>query len=57
MKRIKLLSYGFVLIALFSLSACGEDTNLTEITNNAELNSPALDTTGDENDGTKPPGS
>jgi len=56
MKRIKLLTYAFALIAFFSLSACGEDSNFTEIIDNAELQSPTFNTTGDENDGTKPPG-
>ena len=50
MKRIKLLSYGFVLIALFSLSACGEDTNLTEIIDNTELQGPTFETEGDDED-------
>jgi len=50
MKRIKLLSYGFVLIALFSLSACGEDTNLTEIIDNTELQGPTLETGDDDHD-------
>ncbi len=49
MKRFKFFSYVLVLIAFFSLSACGEDAVLQEIIDNTELNAP-LETTGQSGD-------
>ncbi len=50
MKRIKLLSYGLVLIAFFSLSSCTEDAILDEIIDNTELQGPTLETGEDDGD-------
>lgn len=54
MKRIKFLSYAFILTAVFALSSCAEDAILEEIIDNTELGAPSLDTE-DDDDVTPPP--
>lgn len=48
MKRLKFLSYAFILTAVFALSSCGEDAILEEIIDNTELGAPTLDTEDDD---------
>lgn len=55
MKRIKFLSYAFILTALFALSSCAEDAILEEIIDNTELGAPTLDGDPEEGDGDEPP--
>lgn len=55
MKRIKFLSYAFILTAVFTLSSCAEDAILEEIIDNTELGAPSLETGDDEDDGDNPP--
>lgn len=55
MKRLKFLSYAFILIAVFTLSSCAEDAILEEIIDNTELGAPSLENEDDEDDGTTPP--
>ena len=43
MKRLKFLSYAFILIAVFTLSSCAEDAILEEIIDNTELGAPTLE--------------
>ncbi|MDW3192871.1 MAG: hypothetical protein R8G66_10920 [Cytophagales bacterium] len=54
MKRLKFLSYAFILISVFTLSSCAEDAILEEIIDNTELGVPSLDT-DDEDEGDTPP--
>lgn len=50
MKRLKFLSYAFILTAVFTLSSCAEDAILEEIIDNTELGAPSLDTEEDDDD-------
>lgn len=54
MKRLKFLSYAFILTAVFTLSSCAEDAILEEIIDNTELGAPSLDT-GEGDDGSDDP--
>lgn len=55
MKRLKYLSYAFILTAVFALSSCAEDAILEEIIDNTELGAPTLDGgEGDENEDAPP---
>ncbi len=50
MKRLKFLSYAFILTAVFALSSCAEDAILEEIIDNTELGAPSLETEEDDDD-------
>ena len=50
MKKLKLLSYAFILTAVFALTSCAEDAILEEIIDNTELGAPAFEGEGAEKD-------
>ena len=54
MKRLKFLSYAFILIAVFTLSSCAEDAILEEIIDNTELGAPSLETDDDPDEDDEP---
>ena len=56
MKRLKFLSYTFILTAVFTLSSCAEDAILEEIIDNTELGAPSLEGTDEDDDADKVPG-
>lgn len=56
MKRLKYLSYAFILTAVFALSSCAEDAILEEIIDNTELGAPSLETEDGDRDKDPTPG-